>query len=117
MILYGLVDGDPYTRKINYRPRTCFLMTQLGGDIPDEVDDIRSALRRILETHNIELIDANSRITGRDFLFKIWNMIVAVPLAVAIVHEEMPVKTLHNVFYEIGIAQALGKETVVIKSK
>ncbi len=79
MILYGLVDGDVHTRKVKYRPRTCFLMTQLGGTVPEEVDSVRQDLRRLLDTHDIALIDANSEITGRDFLIKIWNMIVAVP--------------------------------------
>lgn len=117
MILYGLVDGDPYTRKINYRPRTCFLMTQLGKPIPKEVDSIRRDLGHVLKAHEIELIDANSTITGRDFLVKIWNMVVTVPLAVALVHQDMRPKTLCNVFYEVGIAQALGKETIVIKAQ
>lgn len=117
MILYGLVDGDVHTRKVKYRPRTCFLMTQLGGTVPEEVDSVRQDLRRLLDTHDIALIDANSEITGRDFLIKIWNMIVAVPLAIAIVHKDMPTTTQCNVFYEVGIAQSLGKETLVIKTK
>lgn len=117
MILYGLVDGDVHTRKIRYRPRTCFLMTQLGEPIPEEVVNIRQDLKRALELHNVALIDANSEITGKDFLLKIWSMIVAVPLAIAIVHKEMPTTTQCNVFYEIGVAQALGKETIVIKAK
>lgn len=117
MILYGLVDGDVHTRKVKYRPRTCFLMTQLGGVVPEEVDRARQDLKCILDAHDIVLIDANSEITGRDFLIKIWNMIVAVPLAIAIVHENMPTTTQCNVFYEVGIAQSLGKETLVIKTK
>lgn len=116
MILYDLINGDPYTQKVTYRPRTCFLMTQLGGRVPEEVDDIRRGLGRVLATYDFSLIDANSAITGKDFLSKIWSMIVSVPLAVAIVHEGMPAMTLCNVFYEVGLAQALGKETIVIKT-
>lgn len=117
MILYRLTDGDAHSGKITYHPRTCFLMTQLGMPVPSEVNDIRRDLKQVLEDHDFKLIDANSAITGRDFLLKIWDMIVTVPLAVAVVHEEMPMKTLHNVFYEIGVAQAVGKETIIIKSK
>lgn len=117
MILYDLVDGDVHTRKVKYRPRTCFLMTQLGGTVPEEVDSVRQDLRCILDAHDIALIDANSGITGKDFLIKIWNMVVAVPLAIAIVHKDMPTTTQCNVFYEVGIAQSLGKETLVIKTK
>src|ERR687895_144590 len=115
MILYELTNGDPHTRKIDYRPQTCFLMTQLGGTVPPEVDDMRRDLGNVLDAHGFKLIDANSTITGRDFLAKIWHMLVAVPLAVAVVHKGMRKQTLWNVYYEIGVAQALGKETIVIK--
>ena len=116
MILYDLINGDPYTQKVTYRPRTCFLMTQLGGKVPEEVDRVRRELGRTLDAYDFNLIDANSAITGKDFLSKIWSMIVSVPLAVAVVHEGMPAMTLCNVFYEVGLAQALGKETIVIKT-
>ncbi len=92
-------------------------MTQLGEPIPSEVSSIRQDLDKILSQRKFNLVDANSVITGRDFLQKIWDMLVSVPLAVAIVHEDMPAKTQCNIFYEIGIAQALGKETIVIKTQ
>src|SRR5215207_10881291 len=110
MIIYELTSGDPYTQKINYRPRTCFLMTQLGGSVAREVADIGRDLKDVLKTYNFDLITATSSTTGKDILDKIWQMIVAVPLAVAIVHKRMRQKTLWNVYYEIGVAQALGKE-------
>lgn len=116
MILCRLNEGSVYQEKTLYRPRTCFLMTQLGEPIPPEVGAARQKLKNALDDHGIELIDADSEVTGGDFLFKIWQMIVAVPLAVAIVHEEMPVTTQCNVFYEIGLAHALGKESIVIKT-
>jgi hypothetical protein len=74
------------------------------------------SLERILGRHDIELMDADSEITGGDFLFKIWLMIAAVPLAVAVIHEDMKPFTQCNVFYEVGLAQALGKESIVIKT-
>lgn len=117
MITYDLTNGDPHTLKIDYRPKTCFLMTQLGGTVPPEVDGMRRDLGSVLDTHGYTLIDANSTITGRDFLTKIWNMLISVPLAVAVVHEGMRPKTLWNVYYEIGVAQALGKETIIIKGQ
>ena len=84
--------------------------------MPGEVNDMRRGLRKVLDARAFNLIDANSAITGKDFLSKIWSMIVSVPLAVAVVHENMPATTMCNVFYEIGLAQALGKETIVIKT-
>lgn len=116
MILYRLNEGLAYQEKILYRPRTCFLMTQLGDPVPPEVGAIREKLKDALDEYDVNLIDADSEVTGGDFLFKIWQMIVAVPLAVAIVHEEMPATTQCNVFYEVGLAHALGKESIVIKT-
>lgn len=92
-------------------------MTQLGKPIPEEVEEMRHSLSRILSQHDIELIDAESEVTGGDFLFKIWLMIATVPLAIALVHEEMKESTKCNVFYEVGLAQAMGKESIVLKTE
>jgi len=43
-------------------------------------------------------------------------LIVASPLSIGICHEEIPESTQANIYYEIGVAQALGKETLLIKS-
>ena len=62
------------------------------------------------------VIDAAARVTGRDFLIKIWKQIASTPLAVGIVHEDIAPSTQANIYYELGVAQALGKETVIVKS-
>jgi len=116
MITYSPIDGDALTSGIVSRPKTCFLMTQLGDPVPHGVVEIRKSLKNVLDPCGIELIDASSQITGRDFLLKIWRMIVSVPLAVGVIHRGMSVSTQSNIFYEIGIAQAMGKETVIIKT-
>src|SRR3977135_73555 len=115
MIFYRPTDSDPYTTAIKYRPRTCFLMTQLG-EPHAEVVAIRDYLSNILSTFKIKLIDADSVVTGKDFLLKIWNLLLAVPLGVAIVHEKMRTETLCNIFYELGVLQAYGKETLIVKT-
>jgi hypothetical protein len=116
MIFYRPIDGDPHMGRIEYRPRTCFVMTKLGHSVPREVNRIRSNLTKILIDYNISLIDANDVRTGRDFLLKIWHIILGVPLGIAIITEGMSRKTLSNIFYEIGLMQAYGKETLVIKT-
>ena len=88
MIFYRPTDGDPYTTAIKYRPRTCFLMTQLG-EPHAEVVAIRAHILDILSTFDIKLIDADSKVTGKDFLLKIWSLLLAVPLGVAVIHEKM----------------------------
>jgi hypothetical protein len=116
MIFYRPTDGDPHTGRIEYRPRTCFIMTKLGRPIPREVNRIRSHLAKIFGDYNISLIDANDIRTGKDFLLKIWQIILGVPLGIAIITNDMSNKTLANIFYEIGLMQAYGKETLVIKT-
>ncbi|MGC2693023.1 MAG: hypothetical protein WA228_10030, partial [Desulfobaccales bacterium] len=108
---------DPYTGIIDYRPRTSFILTKLGLHIPKEVNTIRSDLTGIIAQYGINLIDANDVVTGKDFLLKIWHIILGVPLGIAIITNEMSPKTIANIFYEIGLMQAYGKETVVIKTK
>jgi hypothetical protein len=117
MILYRPIDGDVNVAKIVYRPKTCFTMTQLGDPIPENIIKIRVHLNRIFQRHNINIIDANTVVTGRDFLMKIWNMLLSVPLGVAIIDKDMTQQTFANIFYEVGMLQAYGKETLVIKTK
>ncbi len=116
MILYRPTDGDVLDTPLTLRPRTCFLMTQLGESVPPDIQKIRKRVIDQLRKNRIAAIDADSIVTGKDFLDKIWRIIITVPMGVAIIHEDMPPKTIANVFYELGMMDALGKRTVVIKS-
>ena len=116
MIVYRPTDGDAHTVPIATRCRTCFLMTQLGGSIPSELAAIRDRVETAFGTAGFAVIDANSVTTGRDFLHKIWEIIVSVPVGVAIIHDDVRPTTLANIFYEVGLMQALGKETLVVKA-
>jgi len=80
------------------------------------VEKIRSAVERCCDSYDYAVIDARAQVTGRDFLLKIWKIISSVPLSVGVLHEDIPESTQANIFYELGVAQALGKETVIIKS-
>lgn len=117
MLLYHPLDGDIYAKKIEYKPRTCFVMTKIGRPIPREIKNIRITLKKYLKIGGIKEIDADSSITGRDFLVKIWESIISVPLGIAIISSELSTETLENIFYEIGLFQALGKETLIIKTE
>ena len=92
-------------------------MTKLATPIPKEVNKIRINLRKIITEYGINLIDANDVVTGKDFLLKIWHIILGVPLCIAIITNEMSQKTIANIFYETGLMQAYGKETLVIKTQ
>jgi hypothetical protein len=91
-------------------------MTKLGRPIPEEVQIIRSRLGNFFSSKNINIIDANDVITGKDFLLKIWHIVLGVPLGIAIISNDMSHQTFANIFYEIGLMQAYGKETMVIKT-
>lgn len=117
MILYRPTEGDVNTNPVIWRPRTCFLMAKLGLQIPDDVKSIRENVEYILTREKIKFIDANSKTTGKDFLFKIWQMIVSVPVGIAIIHDDITTQTMANIFFELGWMQALGKETLIIKTK
>lgn len=116
MIIYSPLDGLPLPHNIQCQARHCFLMTRLGNSVPPMVERIRLAVERCCESHDYTVIDAQTRVTGRDFLLKIWKLIASAPLSVGVLHEDIPENTQANIFYELGVAQALGKETVIIKS-
>lgn len=116
MIIYSPLDGDALTSSIPSNPKHCFLMTRLGKPIPAEVNKIRKAVTRLCKAEDFDVIDASSKVTCRDFLLKIWKLIASSPLSIGICHEDIPISTQSNIYYELGIAQALGKETLLIKS-
>lgn len=116
MIVYSPLDGDALTTPIPSSPRHCFLMTRLGAPVPEGVQAMREAVTRLCGDANYAVIDARARVTGRDFLMKIWMLIASTPLSIGISHEEIPTATQMNIYYELGVAQALGKETLLVKS-
>ena len=73
MIIYSPLDGEALTSAVRSRPRHCFLMTQLGGDIPEGIQIIRAAVTRICQEADYGVIDARTQVTGGDFLLKIWE--------------------------------------------
>ncbi len=116
MIVYRPTDGEAHTVPVAMRCRTCFLMTQLGGTIPPEVAGIRDRIEGAFAGAGFGVVDADSFTTGRDFLLKIWEVIASVPVGVAIIHEDVRPATLANIYYELGLMQALGKETLVVRT-
>ena len=116
MIRYNPIDSDPSTVPIRYLPKTCFVMSQLRKPVPENQVAIRKRLSTFLNTNGYNEIDADSSLTGRDFLVKIWTMVFQVPIGIAIITRQTTRKTLANIFYEIGLLQAYGKETLLIKT-
>lgn len=92
-------------------------MTKIGLPVSINIQEIRERLTEKLKEFDIKEIDATSKITGRDFLLKIWDQLLSVPLGIGIIDESMNCQTLSNIFYEIGVLQSYGKETLIIKTK
>jgi len=116
-LIYDPANGEYTTSVRTYHPRAFFLMTQLGKPVPPIVTSIRKKIKKLLDDTDYSLLGAGSKVTGRDFLNKIWSMILSVPIGVAIVDKDMKPTAVQNVFYEIGLMQAYGKETIVIKTE
>ena len=116
MIIYNPLDGQPFAHPIQSQAKHCFLMTRLGNPVPPMVAEIRAAVEDCCRPFGYTVIDAQTKVTGRDFRLKIWRLIASAPLSVGVLHEEIPQSTQANIFYELGVAQGLGKETVIIKS-
>lgn len=117
MIRYNPADSDIYNVPIQYRPKTCFIMCRLRKPIPNDQAEIRIALGKLIKKRGYAEIDAESSIIGKDFLSKIWNMVYQVPIGIAIITRGTSRRTLGNIFYEIGLLEASGKETLVIKTR
>lgn len=115
MIYYRPTDGDPFTTPIRLKPRTCFLMCQLGKPIPEELSLMRQTVEEAFAKNGFGCIDAKGRTTGKDFLLKICEMLLSVPVGIALFHSKIKPGTTQNIFYELGMMQAYGKDTLIIK--
>jgi hypothetical protein len=66
MILYNY-GREVITDFINYNPRSCFIITQLGEPWPDPLVDIRKYLTIELEKRSLIEFDANSYNKAKTF--------------------------------------------------
>lgn len=115
MIFYRPTDGNVNSAPVKWRPRTCFLMSAMGGKLPAEVINAKKRVRTALQAANLRTVDAASATTGKDYLLKIWELAISCPVGIAIVHKGIRPETMSNVYYELGWMQAYGRETVVIR--
>jgi len=90
-------------------------MSQLGERTPADVTGARAAISSLLAEREFKTIDADSVTTGKDFLLKIWQLVLSVPVGVAVIQEGIPPQTLANIFYELGWFHAYGKEAIVVR--
>jgi hypothetical protein len=91
-------------------------MTQLGTPLPEPLPTIRDTINAVCAQKQYAVCDAQAVVTGKDFLLNIWSLVLSVPVGIAILHEDMETRTIANIFYELGLMQAYGKETVIVKT-
>lgn len=115
MIIYRPTDKEVIDKPIKLRPRSAFIMTKLGKGRNEIVEEVYNKVADILKQYDYNVIDATTITTGRDFLLKIINMIVGVPLGIVILDKDFSISTVSNCFYEMGWLDALGKETLIIR--
>ena len=82
MIFYRPTDGEVLGTQVGWRPRTCFVMAAMGGDLPRELLNAKRRLKAALKRTRFGVVDAASETTGKDFLLKIWSLAVACPVGV-----------------------------------
>jgi hypothetical protein len=102
MLYYSPLTGDPISHSIKSQPKHCFLITQLSKNRPSIIDKIHSSINKCCGILDYKTIDASSATTGKDFLLKIWDMIISVPVCIVIIHEDTPMQTQANLYYELG---------------
>jgi hypothetical protein len=87
----------------------------MGAPVPPRVKAVRKQVNAALARGGFKAIDAGSSTTGHDYLLKIWNLLLGCPVGIAIVHEGISAATMANIYYELGMLQAYGRETLVVK--
>jgi hypothetical protein len=90
-------------------------MSAMGKPVALHLAKARRRVNALLAERSFSVKDATSATTGKDYLLKIWSLAVCTPIGVAIVHDGIRPATMANVFYELGLMQAYGRETVVVR--
>ncbi|VVM25452.1 hypothetical protein BSPWISOXPB_3788 [uncultured Gammaproteobacteria bacterium] len=61
MIIYSPIDGDTINYLIKFRPKHCFLITQLGKTKPKLVSDIEQSIKDCCQSFEYKVIDASRK--------------------------------------------------------
>lgn len=113
-LLFSPVDQAELIAPFDPRPRTAFVMLQLGEGVPPADQFMAAEVRAALADRNFSAVTASDvRGTG-DFLSKIVNLIRGCGFAVAIFSDKTPARTLANIFFEVGVAGVLGKPVQLV---
>ena len=115
-LLFSPVDQTELIAPFHPRPRTAFLMLQLGEGASHDEGVMAAEVRKALADKGFAAVTAaDVRGTG-DFLVKIVDLIRGCGFAVAVFSDSTAAKTLANIFFEVGVAGVLGKPVQLVFS-
>lgn len=92
------------------QPKTGFLI--ISND--ENKSEIRKHIGDLFEKQNFTLIDAMSNKKTGNFYCKICSMILSCPFGVALITKNTKKTALRNIFLEIGLLTAFGKELIIL---
>jgi hypothetical protein len=108
-LLFSPVDQTELRGPFKPRPRSAFLMLQIGEPISNQEMAIQKQVRAELRARKIEVITAGDVPGTGDYLKKIIDLIRGSGFGIAIFSDLTPARTLANIFFELGVAAILGK--------
>ena len=108
-LIFSPVDLSELRGPFRPRPRSAFLMLQLGGTISSSEVRIKELVARSLLARNIEAVTAAAVPGTGDYLQKIVDLIRGCGFGFAIFSDLTPARSLANIFFEVGVAGVLGK--------
>jgi hypothetical protein len=115
-LLFSPVDQEELKSPYPPRPRSAFLMLQLGAGAASVEQAMAAATRETLTEQNFTAVSADEVRRTSDFLHKIIELIRGCGFGIAIFSDRTPAKTLANIFFEIGVAAILGKPVQLVWS-
>ncbi len=113
-LLFSPVDLSELRGPFNPRPRSAFLMLQMGGTISTQEVEVQKLIRKELRSRSIEAVTAGDVPGTTDYLQKIIDLIRGTGFGIAIFSDLTPARTFANIFFELGVAAILGKPVQLV---
>lgn len=107
-------SGDECHKRIKPLPKTAFLIISYSGE---KFREIENTIVKTLKEKDYQVILAKDIKQSRNLLCKICQTIRSTPIGIIVYTEDTPKRSLPNIFYELGLITAFGKEPILIKSK
>jgi hypothetical protein len=91
-------------------PKTGFFMFSTR----ENIRGLRNTINQTFEAAGFHLVDAMARMGGDDNYCKICELIQSTAFGVALITENTPPESRENIYLEIGLVRAFGKESLIL---